>query len=71
MSFAKKHQQYFAGALAAGAQVGFTGGQKAKEQKAKDEEIVKKIEEKQQKRNTPRPSNSFNRVKYDPKKFGG
>ena len=71
LSFAKKHQQYFAGALAAGAQVGFTGAQKAKEQKAKDEQIVKKIEEKQQKRNTPRPSNSFNRVKYDPKKFGG
>lgn len=71
LSFAKKHQQYFAGALAAGAQVGFTGGQEAKEQKAKDEAIVKKIKEKQQKRNTPRPSNSFNRVKYDPKKFGG
>lgn len=71
LSFAKKHQQYLAGALAAGAQVGFTGGQKAKEQKAKDEEIVKKIKEKQQKRNTPRPINSFNRVKYDPKKFGG
>lgn len=69
--FVKNNQQYFAGALAAGAQVAFMGGQKAKEQKAKDEAVSLGIKKKEDKRSLPPPNNSFKRVKYDPKKFGG
>jgi hypothetical protein len=70
-SFVKNNQQYLAGAAAGYAQFRAMSGQKAKEEKVKEEAVSSAIKKKEEKRNSPPPNNSFKRVIHDPKKFGG
>ena len=70
-SFVKNKQQYLAGAAAGYAQFRAMSGQKAKEEKVKEEAVSSAIKKKEEKRNSPPPNNSFKRVIHDPKKFGG
>lgn len=69
--FIKNHQQYVAGAAAAGLQYYDIVAKQKKEEETKQQAITQKIQEKEEKRKLPPPNNSFKRVIYDPKKFGG
>jgi hypothetical protein len=71
LRFVKNNQQYFAGALAMGGQAYLTRDQQAKREKENDTAVTRAIEYKENKKKLPPPNNSFKRIKYDPKKFGG
>jgi hypothetical protein len=71
LRFVKNNQQYFAGALAGGVHACFARDQQAKQEKQKDTAVTQAIQNKVDKKKLPPPNNSFKRIKYDPKKFGG
>jgi hypothetical protein len=71
LRFVKNNQQYFAGALAGGVHAYFARDQQAKQEKQKDTAVTQAIQKKVDKKKLPPPNNSFKRIKYDPKKFGG